>query len=311
MSLSALRAALPDLTVRPPATADAAAVTALIAACELDAHGEVEITEEEVHEFFALPSVDIEHDVVVVNDGPDLVGYADVNRARATACVAPSYRGRGIGTALARWTQARARALGFATVGQTVSDLDLGAGRLLEALGARQTHTAWVLRLDLERVDIPAPSLPAGHVLRDALPEEERAVFDTIETAFSEWPGREPGSFEDWVVSTTRREGWQPWMAPVVVDPGGRIVGVATLRRYPDESWVDQLAVASDRRREGIGIALLHHAFGVFRGLEPAVGLSTDSRTGALDLYLRAGMHVRRSYTRWTFDLADEQDASG
>jgi hypothetical protein len=33
------------------------------------------------------------------------------------------------------------------------------------------------------------------------------------------------------------------------------------------------------------------------------VGLSTDSRTGALTLYERIGMRVRRTYTAWSKNL--------
>ncbi len=90
-------------------------------------------------------------------------------------------------------------------------------------------------------------------------------------------------------------------MAPVAVADSG-IVGAALLRQYPGEGWVDQIAVDWARRGMGIARALLHHAFGVFADLgEPTVGLSTDSRTGALDLYLHVAITVRRSYTRWTF----------
>jgi hypothetical protein len=36
---------------------------------------------------------------------------------------------------------------------------------------------------------------------------------------------------------------------------------------------------------------------------KPACGLSTNSLTGALSLYEKVGMHVRRSYTRWAKTL--------
>jgi mycothiol synthase len=284
--------------------ADAPAVTRLIAACEIEAHGEADIIEDETREFFARPGVDLDLDVVVVLDGDAIVGYADVHRARASAFVAPSHRGRGIGTALVEWTLARARECGFATVGQTVSDDDPGAQRLLRELGARTTYTAWILRYTLTGTALPPPVLPPDVTLRAVLPGEERSVFATIETAFSSWPEREPETFEDWAVGTIGRRDWEPWLAQVAVDGARRIVGVAMLRRFEGEGWVDQLAVTAERRREGIGRALLHHAFHLFDGLEPAVGLSTDSRTGALGLYLAVGMTVRRSYTRWTFDLA-------
>jgi ribosomal protein S18 acetylase RimI-like enzyme len=48
-------------------------------------------------------------------------------------------------------------------------------------------------------------------------------------------------------------------------------------------------------RKRGLGLALLHHAFGVFysRG-QPRIALGVDAQnpTGATRLYERAGMHV-------------------
>ena len=48
-----------------------------------------------------------------VFDGDRLVAYAEyMGNDRGDAAVHPDYRGRGIGTALATWMQARARAAG-------------------------------------------------------------------------------------------------------------------------------------------------------------------------------------------------------
>ena len=95
---------------------------------------------------------------------------------------------------------------------------------------------------------------------------------------------------------------FQPWMAPVIAR-GEEIVAAAILAEFGDEGWVNQIAVAREHRGKGLGRALLWHTFGVFHGVHSTVGLSTDSRTGALDLYLHVGMRVRRSYTRWALDL--------
>ena len=59
-----------------------------------------------------------------------------------------------------------------------------------------------------------------------------------------------------------------------------------------------QLAVAREHRSLGLGRALLLRAFELFHARGRAsVGLSTDSRTGALGLYEHVGMRVVRSYT--------------
>jgi ribosomal protein S18 acetylase RimI-like enzyme len=69
---------------------------------------------------------------------------------------------------------------------------------------------------------------------------------------------------------------------------------------------VQQLAVPEAHRGQGLGTQLLHEAFGRFgaRG-RTSVGLATDSRTGALDLYLRTGMQVEREYLGHKLTLVD------
>jgi mycothiol synthase len=58
------------------------------------------------------------------------------------------------------------------------------------------------------------------------------------------------------------------------------------------------LAVAREHRGLGLGRALLQQAFALFHGRgKSSAGLSTDSRTGALELYEHLGMRVVRSYT--------------
>ena len=65
-----------------------------------------------------------------------------------------------------------------------------------------------------------------------------------------------------------------------------------------DEGYIEQPAVRRDHRKLGIARLLLRHAFRAFhqRGRRTCT-LGTHSDTGALALYLRAGMTVRHSAT--------------
>ena len=59
--------------------------------------------------------------------------------------------------------------------------------------------------------------------------------------------------------------------------------------------WIASVGVRQPWRRQGLGLALIHHAFGEFwRRGERKVGLGVDAEnpTGATRLYERAGMHV-------------------
>jgi ribosomal protein S18 acetylase RimI-like enzyme len=89
---------------------------------------------------------------------------------------------------------------------------------------------------------------------------------------------------------------------------GDNIAGIALClseaRGRPELGWVSVLGVRPAWRGQGLGLALLKHAFAEFhRRGKRTVGLAVDSEslTGATRLYERAGMHVARdgrSYER-------------
>ena len=289
---------------------DAEAVTGVVAATELDVDGAVEIDVSDVRVDWERPNFDQARMSVGVAHGDELIAFAEVYRGRAEVEVLPRHRGRGIGTALMRWTWEAARRDGRAEVSQILSDAHATGAALLRANAYEVGHVSWVLRIALDG-EIPDASLPEGLAFRDWRPgEDDRAIWRVIEDAFSEWPGRdEETPFEDWKATIADHEAIRPDTTPVVVD-GDRIVGVAVGMDYSSEAsnegWVQQLAVNREYRGRGLGRALLHESFRRFKamGWEQA-GLSTDSRTGALALYEHVGMHVERSYTRWVKRLDD------
>jgi mycothiol synthase len=243
--------------------------------------------------------------VGVFEDGR-LVGYAEVFNGRAEATVRPEHRGRGIGVWLARRTWDLARRGGSDSVGQSVSEHARDALALFDRLGYRVGHTSWVLRI--EHTAEPGPAvLPPGFRLEDFTPTvDDRAVFDVIDPAFNEWPGRVSEGFENWREEVLRRDEVRPELV-VLITHGERRIGAAIGFDYghDEEGWIQQIAVERAHRGRGLGRALLQECFRRFwRGGHAAVGLSTDSRTGALGVYLRVGMHVRATYLRMTRELS-------
>ena len=90
------------LTTRPLTLTDVPAVTAIMAAAELAATGEVSIEEADLVADWSRPSFDLATQTEAVLDGDLLVGYVEHSGAdRADACVHGDYLGRGIGTYLA------------------------------------------------------------------------------------------------------------------------------------------------------------------------------------------------------------------
>lgn len=296
----------PGLTSRPATRDDIGAVTELIAACELDLDGAVEIDRGDVEMSFGRAGFDPGRDRLLVLDGREPVGWAEIHGGRAEADVRPSHRGRGIGTALLRWIEAHARESGRASVDQTVTDADLAAADLFRRNGYEPAETAWLLRIGFDDGPPPVPVPPPGITIRPFEPgADERAVYRVIEDAFNGWPNRTPESFEEWVNHFPAHPSFAPAMSPLAFD-GNELVGAITYLDYPDsdEGWVQQLATKASHRHRGIARALLHHAFGAaYASGKRACGLSTNSSAGALALYEKVGMRVRRSYTRFAKTL--------
>jgi mycothiol synthase len=292
---------LPDgLVARPLTWDDVDAIFRLEHACEAFDDGEAEIALSDVEAEWRRPAFDPATFSVGFFAADRLVAYAEVFRSRAEAAVAPAERGRGIGSALARWTWTVARASGRDRVGQTISDTEEAARALFESFGYERGHTSWILRIEIGQ-DPPPPQLPEGLTLRSFRPGDEPQMFDVIETAFSAWQGREPNAFGDWRAQFLDRDEVRPELQ-VLAAEGDRLVGVAINYDYADddEGWVQQLAVHPTHQGRGLGRAMLQESFRRFHAIgRRSCGLSTDSRTGALGLYEHVGMGVRKSYTHW------------
>jgi mycothiol synthase len=295
---------LPDgLVERPLTPADAAAVTAVMAAQELVDVGEVVIEEADIVGDWQRPGYDVPASTVGVLDGDTLVAYAEVSHGdRGDAAVHPDHRGRGIGTALARWMQEKAREKGSTVIGMPVPQGSAG-DRLLADLGYRVRWTSWVLQLP-EGTAVPDRPLPEGYVVRAAEPGEHRACWQVQEDAFLEWSERERDTFEEWQATTTLRPGFEPWQLRVVVDPAGDVVAVALLQMSEGCGFVSRLATRKDQRGRGLAQALLADTFGIARAHGATRSeLSTDSRTGALGLYEKVGMRVTSTWVNRGIDV--------
>ena len=291
---------IPGLKARAATRSDIAAITALVAACEMANDGVAE-----VH------PTDIEHDFdlagdggVIVVEGPDqLVAWATVADRRGHVDVHPAWRGRGLGSALLAWTEAQARASGAREMRQVVTNADTEAHRLFERSGYHVHHTSWILEMRLDNAP-PAVSVPPGITIREYQASDAKASYQLIEDAFNEWPDREPTVFAKWSALVLEHKAFAPHLSRLAFD-GDELVGVALCDDYEgqDEGWVQQLATKATHRHRGIARALLQASFAAYHATgRRMVGLSTDSRTGALTLYERIGMRVRRTYTSWAKD---------
>jgi GNAT superfamily N-acetyltransferase len=296
---------LPDgLTERPLLLSDARGVTDVMIAQEAHDVGEVSIEEADIVADWSRPSYDVSANTVGVLDGDRVVAYAEMMGGdRGDAAVHPDYRGRGIGTALARWMQQRAREAGSSLIGMPVPQGSAG-DRLLEALGYRVRWESWALQLP-EGATIAERPLPEGYELREATPADHEACWTVVEDAFLEWSERERTPFADWITPILDRPGFAPWNLRLVTDPAGEVVGVTYIVLSGDgEGYINKIATRRDQRGRGIAQAMLVDAFAVARSHGATrSGLATDSRTGALSLYEKVGMKVVSTWVNRAIDV--------
>ena len=288
---------LPDgLTERPLGPADAAGVTAVMAAQEMHDIGEVVIEEADIVAEWQTPGYDVPGSTVGVFDGDTLVAYAEVSSGdRGDAAVHPDHRGRGVGTALASWMQERAREKGSSLIGMPVP-VDSPGDRLLADLGYHVRWNSWVLRLP-EGATVPKRDLPEGYAVGQAPADRYEQCWTVQEDAFLEWSERERQSFEQWRAWTDLRPGFEPWHLRVVTDPAGDVVAVAVMQVHQPCAYIARLATRRDQRGRGLAQALLVDAFAAGAAHGTTVSeLATDSRTGALGLYEKVGMVVTSNW---------------
>ncbi|MGL5818126.1 MAG: GNAT family N-acetyltransferase [Phycicoccus sp.] len=292
-------------TVRALTPDDLDATFAVYAADELADAGVIAVEPEDVAGGWARPSFDLATDSVGVFAGERLVGAAEVSRGgtRAEGAVHPDSRGCGIGSWLLAWCEARAAAQGAATVGQSVPEGSM-ADRILRARGYRHGWTSWVLALP-DDAEVPSRPLPERYrFVTGDTPTRERAAHRVVDTAFRDWSERGADTFDDWAATTVRRPGSQPWQLRLV-ETEGTAVGAAFVTLDPGGTgYVQYLAVDRAHRGRGLARALLADAFARARDHGATRSeLDTDTRTGALDLYLKVGMEVTQTWIRLAADL--------
>ena len=295
-------------TIRAPRQDEAQAVTDLVIACDIHDLGAPDFELDDLLTDWSMPGFDLSRDAVVVEEDGALAAYTVfIRNDYVDVYVSPARRDLGLGAKLLDWAERRAveRAGAGAVLGQVVNSTNDGARRLLEDRGYRPVRTYWRMSMPLD--ERPPPAWPEGVLVRTFDQERDtRAVFALVQDAFADNERHTAESFEEWQAFMIDREAFEPglWF---IAESKGEIVGCVLCPNYEDEGWVRQLAVSRDWRRRGLGTALLRQAMSEFsRRGRREIGLVVDSwnRTGAKDLYERAGMTVAREHVRYEKTLS-------
>lgn len=291
-----MSSSLPDgFDVRFATEADAAAVAELARACEEEALGAGVVNEGDIRDWWRV-TVPGENVWLIRREGRLAAAVTLWPRndfPTVWGDVHPELRGHGLGTALVELTETRARELGASTIRSDAFARDEAAVAFLESQGYRPVRRYYEMRIELGDEPPPEPQWPEGLNVSPFRDGDGPAFHATLGESFQDEWGHSPIEYEEWRRARLEAEDFDPDVWAVVRD-GDDIAAVVRcdVFRYGG-GWVGAIGVRKPWRRRGVGLALLHHMFGVFhaRG-ERSVGLGVDaaSETGAFRLYERAGM---------------------
>lgn len=313
------------LQVRTLRMEDAALIETFLNLCSQHDLGEAWSASGELAHEWQAPNFSIAESTYALFADEQLVAYAELwdieppyVRARGSLNVHPSWRGRDLEAHLMDWlieTSKRNLARAPQTARVTLSVSPDARQRLLCALceryGFQHIRSYYQMRLDMDAPP-PEPMLPEGIALRTFVKgQDDRVAFEALDEAFQDHYGHLGGqfaSFEHYVINNKLADYSMWYLAMAGEQIAGLCLCFKHLSEDPEMGWVEDLAVRRPYRKRGLGLALLHTAFGEFyrRGYR-RVGLAVDAQnlTGALRLYERAGMRPERTWLRYELVLRE------
>ncbi|MFI5041644.1 MAG: GNAT family N-acetyltransferase [Acidimicrobiales bacterium] len=268
---------------------------------------------EDMTNFYAhLSNCDLARDVLTVWVDEDLIGYGRCawydqlagGRIHYLICfLAPTWRRRGIGTAMMRTLEGRvveiaaADPIEAAALQVEADGGDPGLAALLERAGYAPVRYAYTMvRPDLsDQHDAP---LPPGLVIREVRSEHLRAIWEADQEAFADHWGAGLSLEEDWAefrsnpsIDTTL---WRiAWDGDEIAGQVRSFINIDENRLYGRQrGWVEHISVRRPWRRRGLARALMAASFPLLRArgmTEGALHVDTENLTGALRVYESMG----------------------
>lgn len=328
--LEKIRAVLPaGTTLRPvQPDVDAAALVELVNDDSAHVGNPIRDSVDDMMEELTGSEIDVARDtlIAVAPDGT-AIGFAFANRVTNPekprvflfGKVHPTHQGRGIGRALLRWTKARAEEILDGHPGGTVQvqnfEGDARAIRLCESEGARAIR--WFAEMvhtfanTNEEVASPLPAglrvVPYGEVDTEKL----RLLHNHC---FADHWGSSAMTEVTW---HERMEASSVRMAAseAVIDEQGTPVAYQISEEFPQDAetlgnlrWLATLGVHRDYRGKGLATHLIQRHLSQARreGFEgSALGVDSDSLTGANALYERLGYTRLQGSVRYIFGDAE------
>jgi GNAT superfamily N-acetyltransferase len=230
------------------------------------------------------------------------------------ACfVDPAYGGRGIGTALLAWNEARLREIASEhdvpdqRFEVWANDRNLAATALIRDAGYEPvTYSADMVRPSVE--NLPDHPLPEGLEIRPVREEDMRTIWEADVEAF-----RDHWGFVEHTEADYQRFLADPYLDTSLWKIAWDEEGVAgQVKSFIDTAqneehgirrgWTESISTARRWRRRGVAKALIVESIRELaaRGMtEVALGVHTENPNGAFDLYAGLGYEVVQTWTTY------------
>jgi len=297
-----------DLTVRPWADSDAAALTGLLNDVEEFCGAVPFWTEQELREWVETwddPAGDSR--MVTAPDG-SLVAFAVVERppadgylADAFATVAPRWRGHGIGRDLLSWQCHRIEELhGEIAPGR---EWVINAGSNMLETDAHHLFERFGMKVSRHWFDMQAPAggaelpLDGFRVVPGTDAEiDTHALYEAHMEAFADHFGFQRRDFEEWSKHSIASALYRPELSRIAYD-GDDIAGYVLSydEAAPERLYIGQVGTRRPWRGRGLASALMSRvlvAAGASGKESVRLGVDATNPTGAVGVYERAGFAV-------------------
>jgi mycothiol synthase len=315
----------PSLRLRPVQWSDLEAVAKLIYdCCAADGDTIVAVTPDELKHEWETPGFHLEQDAYLVEaaDGR-IAGYEEINNRYAHAIlhtdgyVHPDFKGKGIGTALLRVVEQRAREeMDLAkpdvrvSLRSMIDNRDPASHELHKNEGYQPLRYHWRMEIVLDGPP-PQPKFPEGIEVRPFIKgEHDIQVWQAQNESFRDHWGSHDVPFEDWKRDKFGDPEFDPSLWVIAWD-GEEVAGISLNRYRMRIGWIRNLGVRRPWRKRGLGEALLLHSFGEFyRRGKNTIGLGVDAQnpTGATRLYQKVGMYPASEYVTYEKELRAGRD---
>jgi len=278
-------------------------------------------THENMKQAYAnLKNCDPNKDIVIIEVNGEVVGYKRVTWWEELdgtriyghfGFLKPEWRGKGIGHALFKHSEARLREIAaghpegkphFLDTGTPITNQ--GLLDILRAEGYEPVRSFYeMVRPDLE--NLPDVSMPDGLEIRPVRPEHYRTIWEAEAEAFRDHWGESPVEEEDY-----KRWLEQPLFQPeiwTVAWDGEQVAGI--IRNYINEfennyfnrkrGYTENISVRRPWRRRGLARALIARSFQIHKELgmtEAALGVDADNPSGARQLYENMGFKTKQTF---------------